>query len=378
MGVIHARLEVDWWEFARIQVHLGKTQVWNRGGHHPPGRTQLTAAAQAVDPHARVWCGDGEPGVVRSELRKKTVLRSVLFERIPAVQDLESLYCANTRASYWLRGVPPEEVAQFASEHDAATQSCLSRHLGAGLSQDAHDLASLPFSIGGCGLRSACRSKVATHWASWADSLRMIHQRLPDVVALMVRALSCPSPKKVDTCRLLNLAGCSSSVLVGLFRQSGTQLLKPAPRFLATVEYFGNEPGVPTRGWQFEASASVGPASPFSPLPFTSGLTRCSLAFFSSVVFVFLFLFRLVPAGVAVLSTSLATTVRLEDADPRMSLLRHASAVKLGLVSPPIFSCGTWTWLLLEVLTVVALKWSRRGSRGSAGHRHYSGLSSAR
>ena len=48
--------------------------------------------------------------------------------------------------------------------------------------------------------------------------------------------------------------------------------------------------------------------SPFSPLPFTSGSLRCSFAFFSFVVFVFLSLFRLVPAGVAVLSTSLATT----------------------------------------------------------------------
>ena len=84
-----------------------------------------------LTPDARVWCGDGEPEVqglrvlgipghpafVRSELRKKTVLHSVLFERI-LVQDLQStwlllLYCAN----------PLEDVAQF--EHDAATQSCL-------------------------------------------------------------------------------------------------------------------------------------------------------------------------------------------------------------------------------------------------------------
>ena len=207
VGVIHARLEVDLWEYARIQVHLGKTQVWNRGGHYPPGCTQLTAAAQVVDPDARVWCGDGEPEVqglrvlgipighpafVRSELRKKTILHSVLFERILVVQDLQSawlllLYCAPTLGPI-IGSVVSHRRMLHSSEHEVATQSCLSRLLGAGLSQDAQDLASLPFSIGGCGLRSASRSKEAAHLGQ-SDSLRMIHQRHPDVAALMVRAL---------------------------------------------------------------------------------------------------------------------------------------------------------------------------------------------
>ena len=36
-------------------------------------------------------------------------------------------------------------------------------------------------------------------------------------------------------------------------------------------------------------------------------------------------------------------------------------------MSPPTFSCGTWTWLLRVVLTVVALKWSQRGRPFSHG-----------
>ena len=44
----------------------------------------------------------GNPAFVRSELRKKTVLHSVLLDRFPVVQDLQSawlllLYCANTQ-----------------------------------------------------------------------------------------------------------------------------------------------------------------------------------------------------------------------------------------------------------------------------------------
>ena len=141
VGVIHARLEVDLWEFPRIQ----DSRLEQR--HYPPGCTQLTAAAQAVDPHAGVWRwrvrGPGPPRVGDSHrptcfrafrAPPEDCLASVLFERIPAVQNLPSawlilLYCANTRANCWLRGVPREEVAQFASEHDAATQLCLSRLL---------------------------------------------------------------------------------------------------------------------------------------------------------------------------------------------------------------------------------------------------------
>ena len=275
VGVIHARIEMDLWEFALIQVHLGKTQVWNRGGHCPPGCTHLQAAAQVVDPDARVWCGDGElevqgprvlgipignPAFAHSEPRKKTVLHSVLLNRTPVVQDLHNawlllLYCVNTRANYWLRGVPPEDVAQFASEHDVATQSCLSRLLGAGLTQDAQDLASLLLSLGGCGLRSVCRSKESAHWASWADSFWMIHQRHPDVAALMVRALSSAEEGRhlqaAESCRLQLLS------LGGFVPPEWHAAAEARPRFLTNVEHFGNEPGVPARGWKFEASASV-------------------------------------------------------------------------------------------------------------------------
>ena len=48
-------------ENARIQMCLGKTQVWNRGGHMPPGCDAMQVAAQRVDLNARVWRGEGPP-----------------------------------------------------------------------------------------------------------------------------------------------------------------------------------------------------------------------------------------------------------------------------------------------------------------------------
>ena len=38
-------------ENARIEMHLGKTQVWNRSGHMPPRCDSMQIAVQRVDPH---------------------------------------------------------------------------------------------------------------------------------------------------------------------------------------------------------------------------------------------------------------------------------------------------------------------------------------
>ena len=43
---------------AHIQLHHGKTQVWNRGGLEPAGIGALTRAPRAVKPDAVVWRGD--------------------------------------------------------------------------------------------------------------------------------------------------------------------------------------------------------------------------------------------------------------------------------------------------------------------------------
>ena len=52
---------------------------------------------------------------------------------------------------------------------------------------EAQRIATLPMRLGGLGLRSASRMCHSAYWASWADSLQMISQRLP-VVATQVLA----------------------------------------------------------------------------------------------------------------------------------------------------------------------------------------------
>ena len=41
-----------------------------------------------------------------------------------------------------------------------------------------HNIASLPMHMGGLGLRRALKMAPAACWASWADVLHMIHQRV--------------------------------------------------------------------------------------------------------------------------------------------------------------------------------------------------------
>ena len=55
---IHAMLRAQLWHHARIQIHQGKTQVWNRGGVEPTNIQFLQQDALIADPDAVVWRGD--------------------------------------------------------------------------------------------------------------------------------------------------------------------------------------------------------------------------------------------------------------------------------------------------------------------------------
>ena len=100
-----ASLQQELWRHARIQVHDGKTQVWNSAGLRPVGCDTLDRVARATDPHfTTVWRGSGLPlseqGIrilgtplgheeyVRSHLQRTIEAHTVLLERIPAVPDV--------------------------------------------------------------------------------------------------------------------------------------------------------------------------------------------------------------------------------------------------------------------------------------------------
>ena len=149
---------------ARIQIHQGKTQVWNRGGVDPANiqfssrmllsltQTRLFGEEDEVLPtidQGVVILGTplGHSDFVQRHLQSKVESHRVLLERIPAVPDVQAawlilLFCASARANFLLRALPPEATREFARQHDESLRTCLSELLG--VTVDAWDIASLP------------------------------------------------------------------------------------------------------------------------------------------------------------------------------------------------------------------------------------------
>ena len=211
-GIIFEALASALQAHANVQVHLGKTRAWNAAGEEP--RTLLLR----LPPDARhdTWAGNwslppaeqgitvlgtpiGHPDFVEAALVAKRTRQAELLDRIPAVPHLQSawlllLFCALPRSNFLLRILPPGATGEYAAAQDAGVLTCLARLLGmeGELPPMAVRRAQLPLKFGGLGLRSAVQSRHAAHWASWADSLPVIRQRHP---ALLARILPSMGPR---------------------------------------------------------------------------------------------------------------------------------------------------------------------------------------
>ena len=272
---IYKLLEEELWRHSRIQIHAGKTQIWNSGGHVPDGVDDILRIAQVADPDARVWFGDhalplaergirvlgtplGHGSYVQAQLRSKAASHRVLLERIPAIPDLQSawlllLFCASPRANNYLRVVHPTSSQAFANEHDQDIWRCFSTLLGQVSGFDQWEVASVPQCLGGLGLRSEARTAPAAYWASWADSVGMFRQRHRDVAASVAAALTDPPTHAhhlqgaADSRGFLHSVGFETAEWAAL--ADGLRPTHPS--------FHDIEPGVPTHGWQFFAARAI-------------------------------------------------------------------------------------------------------------------------
>ena len=179
---VHIVLQEALWKHFRISVHHGKFQIWNRAGEEPRGCRVLTAAVRLVDPEAVVWRGDpslppsaqgvkvlgillGHQDFVRAHLRGSTEAQRVLMPSIPDLQGawLMLHFCAGSSANYLLWVLPPDLAFDFAAESDLALRECVSEILGCEVPDIFWEVANLPFSIGGLGLRSVPRLSFAAY-----------------------------------------------------------------------------------------------------------------------------------------------------------------------------------------------------------------------
>ena len=112
--------------------------------------------------------------------------------------------------------------------------------------RSAEQVAALPMRMGGLGMRSASSCAPAAYWASWSDTLHMIHQRTPAVGESVVTALGQEE----------QLGGC-----VGELQEAAERLdhegfwWRPSWEALRRGErpplMNVGEPGEWTHGWQF-------------------------------------------------------------------------------------------------------------------------------
>ena len=249
-----------------VRINSGKTQVWNAAGRKPLVCEAMDRIAQVQNPEAKVWRGSevpvdrqgvkvlgapiGHPVFVAAQL-------SAVAEH-PLMPDLQSawlllLHCAGARATYFLRVVNPEAALDYATLHDERMWSCLCRLLD--MSPNlcdcvAKQCATLPLVLGGLGLRSAVRTRLPAHWASWADCLPMIKESHPEVA---VEGL-----QRVDTTECLRAVARAAeelSRLPGFVLPSWEALANGARPPVREPDQ--HEPGCQRAGWQHEGSARL-------------------------------------------------------------------------------------------------------------------------
>ena len=240
------------------------------------------------------------------------------------------------------------------------------------ISESARAAATLPLSSGGLVCRSSVRLRHAAHWASWADSIKMIGERHPEVAATILRAVDdnngSRSIKAINSCtQRLEEAGF---VVPDCVQLASGEVQAPD-----VVDK--EEPNQPRKGWQAAVSRVVetqfwdgllptlsnrdatllrSQPGPLASIPFTvffprivrAGSTRSLSAFCCSAGRASHSLSLRVRACVAVSSTTWATIARLaqllgslDEGDIVWRLLRSASPEKQVEGCGLTCSCGS-------------------------------------
>ena len=179
LGTWHSVAQRELWAHCRIQVHWGKTHVWNRAGQNQRRATGCREWQKFMTP--QLGCGADQRCLLPNRMSRFSAA-TVLVE-LPTVPDVQSawvllLHCKIVQ----LRVVGPELVNSFAEIHDQRLWRCLCAIVGVpsetcdGLTRAT---ATLPLSLGGLGLRSCARTQESAYWASWADPLSMVQARHP-------------------------------------------------------------------------------------------------------------------------------------------------------------------------------------------------------
>ena len=173
---------------AGIELHAGKTRVWNKAGECPPDVVELGDEVWNATGIKILGTPVGTQEFAQVACAARLEEEDKLWEAVKWIPDLQCAWqvlvqCAGPRCHHLLRTLPPSHAVAYAQGHDEGMQRAMASLLE-GIPGDAHqqavaqDSASLPMRMGGLGIRSASRLAPAAFWASWADALPMLEKRL--------------------------------------------------------------------------------------------------------------------------------------------------------------------------------------------------------
>ena len=185
------------------------------------------------------------PEFVLNELESKAGEHATFLRRIPAIQDLQ---CAWLLPALTCPTLSPPSTTTRSGNVSALWWVWTPRQCN-GL----RETASLPLAADGLGLRSAVNLRHAAHWASWADSMKMITERHPEVARIILRAIS--NGSEVDSIQAI-LSSAASVQDAGFVPPSWEDLASGAAEEVEDRD--GEvEPNQPRKGWQSRAARAV-------------------------------------------------------------------------------------------------------------------------
>ena len=125
-------LEEQLWTGAGIQLHTGKTRVWNREGTCPPGVEELGDEVWSPSGIKILGTSIGSPEFVRTIIAKRLEDEGRLWDAVAWVPDLQCswqilLQCAGPRCQHLLRTLPPSQSAECAQCHDDGMMRVMDR-----------------------------------------------------------------------------------------------------------------------------------------------------------------------------------------------------------------------------------------------------------
>ena len=244
---------------AGIQLHTGKTRTWNVAGERPEDMEDLGPDVWNLQGVKILGSPVGCEEFVSSFIERRLADEQKLWDAIPSVPDLQCawqvlLQCAGPRCHHLLRTVPPSLSEVYAQGHDAGmqrTMESLLRTLPGDNSQIemARHITSVPLRMGGLGLRSAQRLALAAYWASWADALPMLQQRLPTLTRQVVECLSVEGATGVSGRFASSIEDAGQ---IGFVNRPSWEALQ---RGIRPQRPTAAEPGEWQHGWQYYSSS---------------------------------------------------------------------------------------------------------------------------